>query len=154
MKFFEIINLNSDWVKVVLWTIGLFAILFISDYVPENNLIVENISKALQYLFASYVILKIYNHTKDKAETLGLNSVLAQGFLWCAGIAIIFAVSLGSPSCVDFEQDNRGGACLEYADDGYTPSSQARYAEFAFYLTIFYIPVIIGARKGNQNKML
>ena len=154
MKFFKKINLNSGWVIVPSLIAGWFLVMFLLEYASNGNLIAREIFNALQYLFASYIILEIYNHTKDKAETLGLNSVLAQGFLWCAGIAFIFAANLGSPTCIDTEQDNRGSTCLEYADDGYKASSQERYAEFAFYFTIFYMPVIIGARKGNQNKML
>lgn len=146
--------MNSGWVMIPLLIGGWFLMMLILQYSSDGNLIAEEILNALKYLFVANVIYFIYEESQKNARTLGLRPVLWKGFMWCAGIAIIFAVNLGSPTCIDSEQDNRGTTCLEYADDGYEPSPQAKYAEFAFFFILFYAPVIAGARKGNQEKML
>lgn len=52
------------------------------------------------------------------------------------GIAVAIAVSgylamtLGDPTCVDSETDNRGSTCLEYANDGYEATSEQRWNKF------------------------
>ena len=56
-----------------------------------------------------------------------------------AGICLFFAVgaliTMGSPSCDEYEDDGyRGSTCLEYADDGYIATYQQRFERF---ITVF-----------------
>lgn len=153
-KYLQKINIKSGWIIIPLLIIGYYALMFIFQYSSEGNIIAKEIIKALKYLFVSFVILQIYNISKEKVNIMGFKKILWEGLLWCAGIAFIFSINLGSPTCIDSEQDTRGNVCLEYADNGYEPSSQERYAEFIFFLILFYIPTIIGARDGNKNNKL
>lgn len=50
------------------------------------------------------------------------------------GAAIVIsgylAISLGDPSCLESETDNRGSYCTEYADDGYEATSEQKWDKF------------------------
>lgn len=50
------------------------------------------------------------------------------------GAAIVIsgylAISLGEPSCMESETDNRGSYCTEYADDGYEATSEQKWDKF------------------------
>ncbi len=147
---FKKIYLSKDWAITIFLIVVWFVVMFTLQYSSSGNLIAKEILNALKYLFISFIIFQIYSLAINKAKTLGLRAVLWQGFLWCTGIAVMFSINLGSPSCIESEQDNRGSTCIEYANDGYEPSSQERYAEFAFFFILFYVPVIAGARKQEQ----
>jgi len=56
--------------------------------------------------------------------------------LFCAGIALFASATLGKPSCIDSETDNRGTTCYEYADDGYEPTNKQRGANFSYYMVL------------------
>ena len=45
-------------------------------------------------------------------------------------LALIGSIMLGTPSCDDLEQDNRGSICNQYADDGFDPTWQQRKESF------------------------
>lgn len=39
---------------------------------------------------------------------------------------------------------------LKYADDGFEPTTEQRVANFAYFMTLLYIPVVFGAFSGNK----
>lgn len=90
------------------------------------------------------VIHFCWKMAKDNAKNGAYKSVLWKGFLWCAGLALFGSVTLGSPSC-DTYSDPVYGGCEEYADDGFDPTTEQRTANFAYILTLLYLPVAIGA---------
>jgi len=45
-------------------------------------------------------------------------------------LALFGSIMLGTPSCNDLEQDNRGYICNQYADDGFDPTWQQRKDRF------------------------
>lgn len=69
----------------------------------------------------------------------------------CGSGALLLAIMLGRPSCLNYEEDGRGGTCLEYADDGFSPTNEQYIAQFAFYFTLTFIPVMVAA--NNRRRM-
>jgi len=111
----------------------------------------EEIWKALGYLFMAGILATAYNLAHD--SKLGRNKLLMQGLLICAGLALFASFTLGQPTCIDEETDNRGSTCYEYADDGYTPTTEQRVAKFFYFMTLLGVPVVAGAlsRKMPQE---
>lgn len=153
-NMFNKFKLSSDTLGFFGFVIGWFILMFIFDFSDKGSLVAKEISNALNYLFASWVVYMIYIKSKEHTLEKTFWSTLRNGALWCGGFALLTAFWLGDPSCEDYEQDNRGGTCYEYADDGFTPTLEQRLAQFAFYLTILYIPVIIGATNGKKEKVI
>jgi hypothetical protein len=59
---------------------------------------------------------------------------------------------MGNPTCEE-GRDPLYGGCERYTDDGYEPTMEQRTANFAYYVTLLYIPVIIGAfNKQDKNQ--
>src|SRR5690349_9026073 len=112
-------------------------------------MIVNEILKALTYLFIAAIVYYAYRLSRHSRPNR--NGTLVKGFLWCTGIALFGSVILGHPSC--FERDEAG--CVEFADDGYSPTTEQRAANFAYIFTLLYIPVLVGAfdkpKNGNGN---
>jgi len=116
------------------------------------DLILGEVFKALGYLLIAGIVFYAWDTARTHAKGGQLVSVLWKGFLWCGGIALFTSVTLGNPTCIDSEQDNRGSTCYEYADDGYEPTTEQRAANFAYYMTLLYLPVIFGAYKGKDEE--
>ncbi len=114
------------------------------------NIIFEEIFKALGYLFIAALVYFAWKQGHDNAKEGNLKMVLWEGLLWCAGIAFIASITVGKPTCIDSETDNRGTTCYEYADDGFEPTMEQRAAKFIYYMTLFYLPVVVGAYQGNK----
>ena len=114
-------------------------------------MILNKILQALGYLILALIIYFAYNTASKEAEKSGLRTALWKGFLWCGGIALVMSINLGSPTCTDLEQDTRGSTCNEYADDGFKPTTEERASEFAYYMTLFYLPVAIGAYEQAKH---
>lgn len=115
------------------------------------DLIFNEIFKAVGYLIIAVIVYAAWNIAHQSVNGDNIKEVLWKGFLWCAGIAIVTSISLGSPSCIEEEYDPRGSTCLEYADDGYEPTTEQRAAKFAYIMTLLYIPVLVGAFNGKRN---
>lgn len=109
--------------------------------------ILNEVFKALGYLFVAGIVLYAYKTARENSVDGKYISVLWKGFLLCAGIAFFMSMMLGNPSCTDREYDSHGSICNEYADDGFEPSTEQRASTFAYYLTLLYLPVAIGAFK-------
>jgi len=110
------------------------------------------IFKALGYLFIAFIVYVAWLMARKNAGSGNFKMVLWKGFLWCAGIALFASFSVGDPTCIDSEQDLRGSTCYEYADDGYQPTTEQRAAQFAYWFTLLYLPVIFGAY-GGKNRL-
>lgn len=115
------------------------------------EIIFDEIYRAIGYLLIAGVVALAWKFARDGARGGRFKTVLWKGFLWCAGIALFSSMALGGPSCVDSEQDLRGSTCYEYADDDYNPTTEQRIANFAYAMTLLYLPVIFGAYKGNKE---
>jgi len=74
---------------------------------------------------------------------------LQKRLLWCGGIALFASITLGNPTC-EQQADPVYGGCEYYADDGYEPTTEQRAANFAYFMTLLYIPVVFGAFSGNK----
>jgi hypothetical protein len=109
--------------------------------------ILNEVFKALGYLFVAWIVMYTYKTARKNSVDGKYVSVLWKGFLWCAGIAFFMSMMLGNPTCIDTEYSMYGSGCNEYADDGFEPSTEQRTSTFAYYLTLLYLPVAIGAFK-------
>lgn len=111
-------------------------------------MIMSQIWKAISYLFFAAIITYIYNtavQSKDDWKKL-----LGKGFMWCAGASFILAMLLGKPTCLQREEDGMGGTCIEYADDGFEATDEQYIAEFAFYFTLSFIPVLVAVNEKRK----
>ncbi|NTV40791.1 MAG: hypothetical protein HGA61_00760 [Candidatus Moranbacteria bacterium] len=116
------------------------------------ELLQNEVFKALGYLFIAGLVYFAWNTARKETIKSGHKEILVKGFCWCAGIAIFASFTLGQPTCTDYEQDNRGSTCYDYADDGYTPTTEQRVAKFAYFMTLFFIPVVLGTLDGKKEK--
>lgn len=112
-------------------------------------MIVSEIFKAISIL--AYAIFIIGAYQLAKQANMDWKKVLLKGAMFVGIFAFLAAVMLGNPTCTDSEYDTRGSTCNEYADDGFNPSSEHRIATFAFYFTLFYVPVLFAAYQ-KKNK--
>ena len=111
------------------------------------------IFKALGYLFIAFIVYVAWLMARKNAGSGNFKMVLWKGFLWCAGIALFASFSLGDPTCIDSEQDYRSSTCNEYADNGFEPTTEQRTAQFAYFFTLLYLPVIFGAYTGKNESV-
>lgn len=108
--------------------------------------------RALGYLFFTVVIVYIYNQATQSKHNW--KKILGQGFLWCAGGSLILSLMLGRPTCIDREEDGRGGTCLEYADDSFEPTNEQYMAQFAFYFTLSFTPVLVAVNQRRKPESI
>ena len=99
------------------------------------------IFKALGYLFAAVILYSVWKMARENTRGGNFKMVLWKGFLWCTGIALFASFSLGNPTC-DIQSDPLYGGCDEYADNSFEPTTEQRTAQFAYWLTLLYLPVI------------
>jgi len=111
--------------------------------------IFHEILRALGYLLIAGVALFAWKTARDNAVDGKLKQVLWKGFLWCAGIALFASFTLGNPSCIE-QSDPVYGGCEQYVDDGFKPTTEQRAANFTYFMTLLYIPVVFGAFNGNK----
>lgn len=109
--------------------------------------ILNEIFRALSYLIIAGIVYFIWITANNKAKEGKYKTVLWKGFILCTGIALFTSFSLGNPTCIDPSHDVNWIACNGYANDGYKPTAEQRVANFAYYMTLLYIPVMIGALK-------
>ncbi|GEM_PF-1782927 len=114
--------------------------------------IFSEIFRALSYLLIAGVIFVAWKKAYDNARGGKLKMVLWKGLLWCGGIALFASMLLGNPTCL-VKDDPVYGGCEQYADDGYKPTAEERIANFSYFMTLLYIPVIIGAFNGNKKEL-
>lgn len=67
---------------------------------------------------------------KKEAAKGRLLPYMIVGFVVAIAISAYLASSLGSPSCLESDTDNRGSTCLEYADDGFEATSTQKWNKF------------------------
>lgn len=67
---------------------------------------------------------------KKEAEKGKLLPFILVGIIVAIAISGYLASSLGKPSCVESETDNRGSYCTEYADDGYEATNDQKWNKF------------------------
>lgn len=108
-------------------------------------IVLNEILRALIYLFIVGIICFAWKIACDSAKGGKYKTVLWKGLLWCAGISLFMSLKLGDPTCIYSENDPWGSECIEYADDGYKPTTEQRGASFAYYMTLLYVPVALGA---------
>lgn len=115
------------------------------------DVIFDEIFRAFGYLLIAGVVYFAGKTASDNSKDGKYKTVLWKGFLWCAGVAVFASITLGNPSCESYNSDPLYGGCEYYADDGYKPTAEQRIGSFAYFMTLFYIPVVIGAL-NNKNK--
>ena len=111
------------------------------------EIIFNEIFRALGYLLVAGAALVAYSMARDNAKGGKFKIILWKGFLWCGGIALFASITMGNPTC-EYQSDPTGG-CEQWADDGYEPTTEQRVANFAYFMTLLYIPVIFGVFKGK-----
>jgi len=67
---------------------------------------------------------------KKEAEKGKLLPFILVGIAAAIVMSGYLAISLGDPTCIESETDNRGSTCLEYADDGYEATSEQKWDKF------------------------
>jgi len=112
--------------------------------------IFDEIFRALSYLLIAGVVFFAWKSARDYARDGKAKSVLWKGLLCCVGIAIFASLILGNPTCESTYADPVYGGCESYADDGFEPTAEQRTANFAYFMTLLYIPVVLGAFDGNK----
>jgi hypothetical protein len=115
------------------------------------TIIFNEIVRALGYLLIAGVALFAWKMARDNAKGGKFKSVLWKGFLWCAGIAFFASITLGNPTCEQYSDPVYGG-CDQYANDSFEPTTEQRVASFAYFMTLLFLPVTIGAFNGNKEK--
>jgi hypothetical protein len=113
----------------------------------EVEMIGQEILRALHYLVISGVVYGAYSISSN-AESERYPT-LFKGLLWCAGIALAVAITLGDPACIE---DSPLGGCALYEDDGLKPSTEQRIATFAHIFTLVSVPVGIGAFRKSRHR--
>lgn len=113
------------------------------------EIIFDEIFRAFSYLLVAGIVLFAWALARDNAIGGKTKTVLWKGFLWCVGIAFVAGLTLGDPSCI--ESDPLRGGCYEYADDGHEATIEERAANLAYFLTLLYIPVVLGAFNGGKK---
>ncbi len=114
------------------------------------NVISDGIFRALGYLLIAGIAYLAGKIASDNSKNGKYKIVLWKGFLWCAGIALFASVVVGNPFCESYD-DLLYGSCEYYADDGYEPTTEQTVGSFAYFMTLLYIPVVIGAL-SNRDK--
>lgn len=111
--------------------------------------IVESeIFRALGHLLIAYMIYIAWKLSYEATAKIGFKKVLLKGLLWCAGIAVFATITLGTHT-ENYDDDPFYGRGETVQD--YKPTNEQRFANFAYYITILYLPVIVGAIKGRKN---
>lgn len=110
------------------------------------ELILNETSVAIYYLFIAGVVSLAYKISSDRAEGGKYKVVLWQGLLLCGAIALYASLTLGSPSC---EVRDPGDVCDQYADNGFSPTNEERLAKFTSVMVLLYVPVVVGALKNK-----
>lgn len=67
---------------------------------------------------------------KKEAEKGKLLPFILVGIAVAIVMSGYLAISLGDPTCIESDTDNRGSTCLEYADDGYEATSEQKWDKF------------------------
>jgi hypothetical protein len=115
------------------------------------EIISDEIFRAIGYLIIAAFVFYAWKLGYDNAEGGKYKDVLWKGFLWCCAIAFFASISLGSATCEQVSDPVYGG-CDVYADDAFEPTTEQRTAQFAYYLTLLYVPVVVGAiMRKNQG---
>lgn len=105
--------------------------------------VIDQIWEAGRILLLSGIAAFAFKTARSAAENIGRLKAVRNGLLWCIGIAIFAAASVGSPSCEEPGDPMRGG-CVQYADDGYEAPFDQRVARFAFWAIFLIAPVVLG----------
>lgn len=111
----------------------------------------NEIFRAGGYLIISGIIYFAWNTAREETIKGSFKEILFKGLCWCAGIAFFASITLGNPTCEE-QVDPVYGGCSQYADNGFEPTTEQRTASFAYYMTLFFIPVVIGTFKGKKEK--
>ena len=114
------------------------------------GLVGSEILKAGGYLIVAGLVIFAWNTAREETIKSGYKEILFKGLCWCAGIAFFASITLGNPTCEE-QTDPVYGGCERYADDGYEPTTEQRVASFAYYMTLFFIPVVMGTFKGKKE---
>jgi hypothetical protein len=102
-------------------------------------------------LILAGVVYLAFTFAKDAADKRGRWDALWKGTAWCVGIAVFGAMQIGEPSCAQSDDDPLRGGCVEYADDGYSPGPDQRYAKFLGYVVLLLVPVSMGVGSGRRH---
>ena len=67
---------------------------------------------------------------KKEVEKGRLLPFIIIGVIAAVVVSAYLGMSLGGPSCVESDTDNRGSSCVEYADDGYEATGDQKWDKF------------------------
>jgi len=115
-------------------------------FIQDVEIMFDGIFRALGYLLIAGVVYYVWKIASEQAGGGKYIAVLWKGFLFCVGIALFASLTLGDPSC-EIQSDPLYGDCEQYADNGFDVTTEQRMANFSYFMTLLYIPVVIGALK-------
>lgn len=75
------------------------------------------------------------------------------GLLASLVISTSLAVYMGEPTCLEYEYDDRGGTCLERANDGYKATDKQRWGKFWSTLPISTVVASLIAIYVHKNHL-
>ncbi len=111
--------------------------------------IFREVLKAITYLFIAYVAFLAWHLARGAAVRSSRFKVLLQGFLWCLAISLFASINLGSHT--ESEDDDPLYGRTERVQD-YEPTFQQQVGNFCYFMTLLYIPVVLGALASKKDK--
>ncbi len=115
------------------------------------EIVISQIFSAVHSLVIAGIIVFAYFTAVETTKGGNFETVLWKGLLICGAIAWAASSMLGDPSCITSEYDTMGSVCTEYADNAYTPTTYEMIGEFAYFMTLLYLPVLLGAYHGKDE---
>lgn len=115
-----------------------------------SDVITAELFHVLRDLFIAWVVWFSYKTTLEASEEHGRWWAAWRGALWAAGLALFASATLGQPSCEDTGDGLRGG-CESYEDNGYTPTTEQRFARFLFFALLLGAPSVAGAINSRPS---
>lgn len=111
---------------------GLLGAFF--GYLDKDTTAITGFAWGIGIAIALLIVMGIgiygWEWIKKEAKKGKMYPFLIIGVLMAVVISSYLAMTLGSPSCVESDTDNRGSTCLEYADDGYEATSSQKWDKF------------------------
>ena len=132
-------------------------------FINDNSTVLSGFMWGIGIGIATCAVIAVgmfgWEWIKKEAGKGKLLPFMLVGFAVAIAISGFLAISLGKPSCVNSDTDNRGSVCIEYADDGYEVTSDQKWNKFWSTLPIAVIIASLVAvivrnemEKSNKNR--
>ena len=76
------------------------------------------------------LVMFVWEWIKKEAYEGKMRPYMLSGLIVAIVVSGYFALSLGNPTCIESDTDNRGSTCIEYANDGFEVTTEQSWKEF------------------------